>query len=382
MAGNVGADMQFWAVEVPPGKKAKVEMNVESDDEIQAMELLHITNMALGEEPKEGARYTVSVACEGSSGAIPVGTLLAGKIEQAQLDLIFSDELLIFHSGPTSVFLSGYRSVSYALPSDIEDDSDDEFDGEDDSSEDEDQAPELVPANGIAPRQVQYAEAKVSQGEQDGDEDDSSEEDKDESGDNESEDEDDDADILRARSALKKAKEQYGAGDEDSDEPDEDGEEEEEDSDAVDAAMGEEDDDDDSEEDDSEEGDSEEEDSSDEDEDEPETKTPIKETPGKKRVGATPAVTPTPKKAKAEPATPAKSGKTPAKTPGGTPSGGVAKEYVASLVAFLKTFGKPATMSELGSKVKKPAGLPKLKEFLLSHKGQFKINPDTSVELV
>lgn len=24
MAGNVGADMQFWAVEVPPGKKAKV----------------------------------------------------------------------------------------------------------------------------------------------------------------------------------------------------------------------------------------------------------------------------------------------------------------------------------------------------------------------
>lgn len=130
-------------------------MNVESDDEIQAMELLHITNMALGEEPKEGARYTVSVACEGSSGAIPVGTLLAGKIEQAQLDLIFSDELLIFHSGPTSVFLSGYRSVSYALPSDIEDDSDDEFDGEEDSSEDEDQAPELVPANGIAPRQVQ-----------------------------------------------------------------------------------------------------------------------------------------------------------------------------------------------------------------------------------
>lgn len=129
-------------------------MNVQSDEEIQAMELLHITNMALGEKPKEGARYTVKVACEGSDGAVPVGTLLAGKIEQAQLDLIFSEELEISHTGPTSVFLSGYRSVSYALPSDIEDDSEDDYDEDEDSSEDEDEPPELVPANGIAPRQV------------------------------------------------------------------------------------------------------------------------------------------------------------------------------------------------------------------------------------
>jgi hypothetical protein len=113
----------------------------------QAMELLHVTNMALGEKPKDGVRYTVSMSTEGVRTV--AGTLLAGKIEQAQLDLIFSEELIITHTGPTPVFLSGYRSVTYALPN--EDDSE----GEEDSSEEEDEeAPELVPANGVKPREV------------------------------------------------------------------------------------------------------------------------------------------------------------------------------------------------------------------------------------
>jgi Nucleoplasmin-like domain len=52
----------------------------------------------------------------------------------------------------------------------------------------------------------------------------------------------------------------------------------------------------------------------------------------------------------------------------------VAESYVSQVVAFLKQNGKTA-IGQLGSKVKKPESLPKLKQFLLSRK-EFKITGD------
>mmetsp|Transcript_18844 Transcript_18844/g.52578 ORF Transcript_18844/g.52578 Transcript_18844/m.52578 type:complete len:379 (-) Transcript_18844:473-1609(-) len=365
---GLSAEMEFWAVEIPPGKAVEVTLggtDPDEDEGLPTMELLHITNMALAGEPLPKKRYTVTV--ESSGNRAVAGTLLANQIEQCQMDLIFSEDLKISHTGPTPVHLSGYKSVSYAIPSDIEDDS-----SEEEEEDDDDEVPILVPSGARKVEKIIDDEA-----EEDDDEEDDSGEDDDDDEDDEEESDDDAEPVkgkLEDRKAMVKAiKEQqqmqYGDdADEDSedddseDDEDDDSEEEEEvprptsamKRKAVEAAMDDAtDEEDDSEEDDDEEGEDDEE-SEEEESEEEEMPKPL---PGKKQG----APTPTPKKAKTE-------------TLAKAAAGGAEQQFEKDLIGFLKTAGKPQSMSEIGGKVKKPPGVRKLKEFLSSRPTKFKIN--------
>ena len=134
------------------------DSDMEPEMQSMTMELLHITNMALGHKVKDGARYTVSIESAGTKTV--AGTLLPNKIEQCQMDLVFSKEFTVKHTGPTAVHLCGYKAISMMGPSlgDHDDDDDDEERGifeygpagdDDDDDDDEEEPPQLVPARKV-----------------------------------------------------------------------------------------------------------------------------------------------------------------------------------------------------------------------------------------
>ena len=77
------------------------------------------------------------------------------------------------------------------------------------------------------------------------------------------------------------------------------------------------------------------------------------------------------KRSKTSPSTPAST----SSTPGKTPVLGDAKSYEADLVNFLRVNGE-TTMAIIGTRVKKPSGVPKLGQFIETRAGVFKRNGD------
>ena len=77
------------------------------------------------------------------------------------------------------------------------------------------------------------------------------------------------------------------------------------------------------------------------------------------------------KRSKTSPSTPAST----SSTPGKTPVLGDAKSYEADLVNFLRVNGE-TTMAIIGTRVKKPSGVPKLGQFIETRAGVFKRSGD------
>lgn len=84
---------------------------------------------------------------------VALGTLVSGRTDQFAVDFGISSTTAFRHGGKSTVYLTGYRTRSYAEEY-CSDDEDDEYDldeDEDDDSDDE-EAPDAVPiaaANGI-----------------------------------------------------------------------------------------------------------------------------------------------------------------------------------------------------------------------------------------
>lgn len=294
---------------------------------------LHVTQVALGHDAKEGD-HTVYIEREGSSYAL--GTLNKKTCPHMKLDLVLVDEEVVMkHTGKSVVHVTGYEGLSYGAQ-DSEDDDDDgyedllleggdtdsddgEEDSEDEDSEDE-EVPELVGMQNIP-----------------------------------SADDDDSVDVADVSdSDIDMGIESDDSDDDDSDDDDSD------DDDDLDGNV----DGDDS----SEEFDSDAEidmsDSDDEDERE-----------GMKKRLKNVLMTPQPSKKKQKvadaPAT-APSKIAVVKTPTNE------KEYKNALKIFLKDNG-PSKLASLGSAVKRPPSVPKLKKFLASNTDAFGYNTSTDM---
>ncbi|BAS75820.1 Os01g0909150 [Oryza sativa Japonica Group] len=94
--------MEFWGIEVKPGKA--VSFNV--DDEC----VIHISQVALGETKKAGSEnVVVSVKVDGKKTVI--GNLSAKNHPQFMCDLFIGNDFELSHSSKTtSVFLCGYKT--------------------------------------------------------------------------------------------------------------------------------------------------------------------------------------------------------------------------------------------------------------------------------
>ena len=137
----------FVGYKVAAGEKLDIVQAVS----IQGMRRPHITNIALGPDPKSG-RHTVYVEGDGAKGKIVVGTLEKGRCEQFTVDLPV--DVQYSHSGKSDVYLSGFTTTSGQEGSDEEED--DEFDEEADDFDDEDDvdAPQAVPLPQLMPSRV------------------------------------------------------------------------------------------------------------------------------------------------------------------------------------------------------------------------------------
>ncbi|KAJ0260160.1 Histone deacetylase HDT4 [Hirschfeldia incana] len=159
--------MEFWGIEIKPGKPTKVEQ--------EDGYMIHVTQIAIGEFNKVGDK-TVQVFVKvggDDKQKILIGNL-SQKVPQVSLDLLFEQDFEISHEcKSTSVYLIGYKSPD---PMDGELNSD--FD-----SEDED-----IPMD-MFKSELEKSKASVEAGESESDDEDES--DSDEMGSDEDEDEDD-----------------------------------------------------------------------------------------------------------------------------------------------------------------------------------------------
>ena len=115
-------DVEFFGIVVPPGKTVHLAPSGDddSDGDDDGVALVHATQCALGPDPSPG-RHTVFAVANGRR--VPVGTLQAGVCEQFTLDLMWSalaaasrDASVAFaHSGPSPVYVSGYKTVTSLL---------------------------------------------------------------------------------------------------------------------------------------------------------------------------------------------------------------------------------------------------------------------------
>lgn len=131
-AGGDGDDddeleREFWGVEVKPGKKVRVKLD-DADDVV-----LHITQVALGPNPKEG---DATVLLEMDGKRWPIGTLSSSDNTEFTLDLPIDDTFTIRHTGPSAIYLTGYTET---VEEDEEDDVDEDDDGDNDDADDEDE---------------------------------------------------------------------------------------------------------------------------------------------------------------------------------------------------------------------------------------------------
>eukprot|EP00850_Spirogloea_muscicola_P005499 SM000025S08394 [mRNA] locus=s25:501767:507676:+ [translate_table: standard] len=97
--------MEFWGVEVKPGKGLELEPET----------YVHISQAALGANPTDGERVVLQVANEGGD-PIVLGTLSKGKCDQIHLDLVFDRDFRLFHTGTSSVYFVGYTTPGTLYP--------------------------------------------------------------------------------------------------------------------------------------------------------------------------------------------------------------------------------------------------------------------------
>lgn len=128
-------DVEFLGFQVAAGQSYSLSDLIQEDDVGLAVRP-HITNVALGPNPKPG-RHTV--IAESQSLKAVIGTLEMGRCEQFQVDLVARD-VTFSHTGKSDVHLTGYCTSSSPY---IEGMSDDEDDDED--SEDDDEVPAGIP---------------------------------------------------------------------------------------------------------------------------------------------------------------------------------------------------------------------------------------------
>lgn len=127
-------DVEFLGFKVPAGKSFSLSDLVPVDD-MGVAHRPHITNVALGPDPKPG-RHTVFAQGNGTKAV--VGTLEMGRCEQFQIDLVACD-LIFSHTGKSDIYLTGYNTTSTPYFEGMSDEDDDE------DSEDDEEAPAGVP---------------------------------------------------------------------------------------------------------------------------------------------------------------------------------------------------------------------------------------------
>lgn len=135
-------DVEFFGIEIPPG--ATIPLGAGDGDDDDGVALVHATQAALGPSPSPG-RHTVFVVRDGVK--TPVGTLVEGRCKQFALDLMWSAlagappgaDVAVCHSGPSPVYVSGYKTVTSLLDGGS-DGGEPEFETESESEEDEEAA--------------------------------------------------------------------------------------------------------------------------------------------------------------------------------------------------------------------------------------------------
>ncbi len=141
-------DVEFLGVKVAAGKTYALTDTVPEDDQIGITHRSHITNVALGPDPKPG-RHTVFA--QGNGMKAVVGTLEMGRCEQFQVDFVARD-IVFSHTGKSDVYLTGYNTTSSAYFDDMSEEDDDDEDEDDDAD---------VP-QGIPLQQSQLMPSRVS----------------------------------------------------------------------------------------------------------------------------------------------------------------------------------------------------------------------------
>jgi hypothetical protein len=377
MAGAPG----FWGDAIEPTDTLVLDPELD--------EILHLTQFALGTGAKDNER--VMIYAEKEKKSFVVGTLTKGSCDQFKTDLLVAgvDQLRIRHSSKkATVYITGYRQIDImgddaGLVEDMYEgdglDWQDLSESDDFASEDEDR---------------DFDDDKSDDDDSDFDTDDGSDEEFIE-GDELSESQA--KDLKKQVAAQLQAAMQGGASDSDSDDSDVDFEndDEEDDSDSSDFESAEdepfgkdpEDSGSDSEESDSDEkppakkkssnkmdvdSDDDDSSSSSSSSDEEEEEEKLKKLKGsKRRTSTSPVATPTQKRSKTSDSAPSSA----ASTPNRTPVLGDAKSYEADLVNFLRQHGD-TTMAIIGTRVKKPSGVPKLGQFIETRTNVFQRSGD------
>ncbi|XP_010521700.1 PREDICTED: histone deacetylase HDT1 isoform X2 [Tarenaya hassleriana] len=94
--------MEFWGVEVKPGKPLKIE----AEDGY----MIHVSQAAMGES-KNGKNECVPLYVKTGDQKFVMGTLASEKIPQVSLDLFFEQDFELSHNWKNgSVFILGYKS--------------------------------------------------------------------------------------------------------------------------------------------------------------------------------------------------------------------------------------------------------------------------------
>ena len=286
----------------------------------EGSELIHVSQACLA-DAKEGK---CQLQVTDNNVTYTIAVLEKDKAEMASLDLFFNTVTppTFINKGKSEIHLSGYFEMSDE-PESEEDFDDEEIESEIEEEEEiENAAAAKAAIAGLSKKRAAAAEI-------------------------EEESEDDEEGLIEGSEDEEMEDEEEDDEEEDDEEEDDDEEDEEEDEDDE-----EEDDEEDDEEEDDEEEDDEEEDEEEEEEEEEE------QPKGKRPAPAQPKNQPAPK--------------TP-KTDNGP------EVFAKSVVAFLKTKGGKSNISNIGGSVKRPAEVPKLKQFLAARK-EFKLNGD-NVEL-
>ncbi|PRW55901.1 histone deacetylase [Chlorella sorokiniana] len=348
-------DCGFLGLVLPAGEKKLLKAQFDED----MMETLHITQVALGPKPKPGPHV---VMVEKGGHKFAIGTLDSSRCTQFSCDFALAmDEVELSHSGGSEVHLTGYRVEQMLGGSEDEDgygfgsdESEEESEPEGESSEDE-EAPDAVPLKGTAPKPVKPRARSLIDDEAE----ESSEEEEEEDEDMEDDEDEEESEEEAGRNGMFGGRMVRIVGD------DEDSSEEEEES------SGEEE----------------------ESEEEPSPAPAAnkkqqvlqqlaakqqQQQQGSKRPAEAPAAAKTPqpaKKAKAEQLTaPATA---PAKVAPAAAQAGPTneKEYVAALKEALKA--GPLKLAQLGTKVKRPPGVHKVKHVIDTNQNVFKYNKET-----
>ena len=109
MDGQGDQQIGFWSIKVPARKK--VAHRVVSSP--YHFELVHATNVALGEDAQQGA-HVVKISTADEEAVLCTLDKKLGY--QASVDFAFGVDAEFSNSGPTDVYLTGYRCGAAARP--------------------------------------------------------------------------------------------------------------------------------------------------------------------------------------------------------------------------------------------------------------------------